>query len=80
MEAAEELRGRIAYLRKRALTLEWDKRHNQLNAGMESKFEEIKKELAELEPKLQSIAIAQDKPESEAKTEPETKKAAETEP
>jgi hypothetical protein len=62
-----ELRERTSYLKKRILTLEWDKKHNQLNAGMELKFEEMKKEFAELEEKLGSIN--QQKKEERTETE-----------
>jgi len=48
-ENIDALKERFDYLKKRLLTLEWDKTHNQLNAGMEYKYEEFKKELAELE-------------------------------
>jgi hypothetical protein len=36
-------------VRKRILTLEWDKKHNQLNAGMEAQFQELKNRFKELE-------------------------------
>jgi hypothetical protein len=36
-------------IRKRLLTLEWDKKHNQLNAGMESSYNELKAKFKELE-------------------------------
>lgn len=44
-------------IRKRLLTLEWDKKHNQLNVGMESSYNELKakyKELEEQKAKLKS--------------------------
>jgi len=49
------LKERFDYLKKRLLTLEWDKEHNQLNAGMEYKYEEFKKEFAELETRFREI-------------------------
>jgi hypothetical protein len=44
-------------IRKRLLTLEWDKKHNQLNVGMESSYNDLKakyKELEEQKAKLKS--------------------------
>ena len=39
-----ELKERLSNINKRLLTLEWDKKHNQLNAGMEEKYAELKAE------------------------------------
>ena len=36
-------------LRKRLMTLEWDKSHNQLNSSMEAKFAEIRTECEKLQ-------------------------------
>ena len=47
-------------LRKRLMTLEWDKSHNQLNSSMEAKFAEIRTECE----KLQKVV---DSAKSEAK-------------
>jgi|WetSurMetagenome_2_1015567.scaffolds.fasta_scaffold63131_6 hypothetical protein len=42
-------------IRKRLLTLDWDKKHNQLNAGMESSYNELKAKFKELEEQKQKI-------------------------
>jgi len=39
-----ELKEKLSDINKRLLTLEWDKKHNQLNAGMEEKYTELKAE------------------------------------
>ncbi|MAG16314.1 hypothetical protein CMO88_04590 [Candidatus Woesearchaeota archaeon] len=39
-----ELKEKLNEIDKRLLTMEWDKRHNQLNAGMEEKYTELKTE------------------------------------
>jgi len=68
-ENIDTLKERFDYLKKRLLTLEWDKTHNQLNAGMEYKYEEFKKELAELESrfkesdKVEELPIGNEEPE-----------------
>lgn len=51
----EALKERLYYLKKRILTLEWDKNHNQLNPGMEYKYEEFKKECAQIESNLKEL-------------------------
>ena len=45
---------RMVELKKRLLTLEWDKAHNQLNSGMAARFEELKTEYETLQKKLAS--------------------------
>lgn len=69
--SAKELRERLDYLRRNLLTLEWDKKHNQLNRGMESRFEELKKEYTELKGRLPEGASAEGEPEGTS-DEPET--------
>ena len=36
-------------LRKRLITLEWDKTHNQLNSSMEAKYAEVRAECEQLQ-------------------------------
>lgn len=51
----KETEGKISYLRKRILTLEWDKENNQLNTGMMKQYDELKKEYNRLNEKLKII-------------------------
>jgi hypothetical protein len=39
-----ELKEKLGDIKKKLLTMEWDKKHNQLNIGMESKYAELKAE------------------------------------
>jgi len=39
-----ELKEKLGDINKKLLTMEWDKKHNQLNSGMESKYTELKEE------------------------------------
>ena len=41
-QGKENIGEELREVRKRLLTLEWDKKHNQLNAGMESAYRELK--------------------------------------
>ena len=54
MAEADQTKERMDFLRKRLLTMEWDKRMNQFNAGMEEKFRDFKKEYEELSKKTPS--------------------------
>ncbi len=51
----KETEEKIIYLRKRILTLEWDKDNNQLNAGMLKQYEDMKKEFTRLSEKLRTM-------------------------
>ena len=51
----KETEEKVSYLRKRILTLEWDKENNQLNAGMQKQHEELKKEFSRLSDKLRTM-------------------------
>ena len=42
-------------LRKRIMTLEWDKSHNQLNSSMEMKYAQAKTELEALQKQVDGI-------------------------
>jgi len=39
-----KLKEKLGDINKKLLTMEWDKKHNQLNIGMESKYTELKAE------------------------------------
>ena len=39
-----DLKEKLGDINKKLLTMEWDKKHNQLNIGMESKYTELKAE------------------------------------
>ncbi len=39
-----ELKGRLEAVDKQIMTMEWDKEHNQLNAGVEEKYAQLKAE------------------------------------
>jgi len=39
-----EIQERLSIIRKRILTMEWDKEHNQFNIGLQSRYDELKKE------------------------------------
>ncbi len=39
-----ELKGRLEAVDKQLMTMEWDKEHNQLNAGIEEKYAQLKAE------------------------------------
>jgi len=54
-EQQTAIKEKLSDINKRLLTLEWDKKHNQLNAGMEVKYTELKAEhdklIAQMNPK-----------------------------
>ncbi len=50
-----EAEEKLSQVRKRILTLEWDRENNQLNSGMLKQYEDLKKELNLLNEKLRSI-------------------------
>ncbi len=41
---ASELKERLESVDKQLMTMEWDKEHNQLNAGIEEKYAKLKAE------------------------------------
>ncbi|MBI2549884.1 hypothetical protein HYV83_01750 [Candidatus Woesearchaeota archaeon] len=51
----EELKEKLSDLRKRIMTLEWDKSHNQLNSSMEAKYVQIKTDCEALQKKVDGI-------------------------
>jgi len=46
---------KLAELRKKVMTLEWDKSHNQLNSSMESKYMQIRTEFEILQKKVDEL-------------------------
>ena len=42
------MKERLNEIKKKLLTLEWDKDHNQLNFGMQGKYSELKEEHSKL--------------------------------
>lgn len=54
----KQLEEQLSYLKKRLLTLEWDKSQNQLNIGMESILEKTRKELGETRQRISEIRQA----------------------
>jgi len=61
----EDLIEKKSELRKKIMTLEWDKQRNQINFGKTQQLEECKKELEELESKNSEM-----KPEEEKDANP----------
>src|SRR3989338_7027284 len=51
----EEMKDKLSELRKRIMTLEWDKSHNQLNSSMEAKYAQIKTECEALQKKVDVV-------------------------
>ncbi len=67
----EQLETRISYVRKTILTLEWDKKHNQIHVGMEERYHRMKEEYEILEKQLAAMRLLEkDEPVEEAE-EPE---------
>jgi len=64
----KELEEQMIYLKKRLLTMEWDKSQNQLNMGMEPVLKQTRKELEETQQKISELRKA-----PEAQIAPEEK-------
>ena len=47
-----ELKEQLRAVDKKIMTMEWDKDHNQLNAGMEQKYNELKEEHEKIAKKI----------------------------
>ena len=78
----EEMKEKLSDLRKRIMTLEWDKGHNQLNSSMEAKYAQIKTECEALQKKIDDVKAEmkeQDVKEQEVKEQDATAAAATTE-
>ena len=56
----EDLREKMLVLRTKIASLQWDKEHNQLNAGKATYFESIKKEFADIQVQLNSVDLPQE--------------------
>ncbi len=62
---------KLAELRKRIMTLEWDKSHNQLNSSMEAKYLLIKTEFEGLQKKVDCMKTELKAKETAAAPAPE---------
>lgn len=51
----EQLMTQMSSLRKKLLTLEWDRKHNQLHMGMNEKLDKMKNEYTDLEGQLDQL-------------------------
>ncbi len=79
----KELTEQLGYLKKRLLTLEWDKSQNQLNIGMEPMLESMKKELGEIQQRLDETKKTENitkNAEASEETESKTEETAEEAP
>ena len=77
----EEMKEKLSDLRKRIMTLEWDKSHNQLNSSMEAKYAQIKTECEALQKKIDDVKAEmkeQDVKEQEVKEQDATAAAVTT--
>ena len=66
------MKEKLSDLRKRIMTLEWDKSHNQLNSSMEAKYVQIKTECEALQKKVDvtKAELKEKEAASEAATTP----------
>ena len=66
------MKEKLSDLRKRIMTLEWDKSHNQLNSSMEAKYVQIKTECEALQKKVDvtNAELKEKETASEAATTP----------
>ena len=49
-----QLREKLNSVNRKLLTLQWDKDHNQLNSGMESKYNELKTQEEKLQKQIEN--------------------------
>ena len=72
-ESLENIRERMSDMRKTLLTLEWDRRHNQIHIGMESRYNKLKEEYGALEKQLSELkALEKEETEKEEIEKEET--------
>lgn len=72
----EDILERLSDMRKTLLTLEWDKKHNQIHFGMEEKYNKLKEEYEALEKQLNALRALEKEEEKgveESKEEAEEK-------
>ncbi|MBI2143410.1 hypothetical protein HYU20_03665 [Candidatus Woesearchaeota archaeon] len=50
-----DMKEKLRDMRKRLMTFEWDKSHNQLNSSMEMKYSQIKTECEALQKKVDGM-------------------------
>lgn len=70
--SAEQVLERMSDMRKTLLTLEWDKKQNQIHFGMEEKYNKLKEEYKALEKQLSALKDLE-KEEKKEKLEKEEK-------
>ena len=64
----DAMQEKLRELKKRLMTLEWDKSHNQLNSSMELKFSQIKVEYEDLNKKVEGAKAQIREQETAAET------------
>ncbi|MBI2176449.1 hypothetical protein HYU40_03850 [Candidatus Woesearchaeota archaeon] len=72
-----DMKERLRDMKKRIMTLEWDKSHNQLNSSMELKYSQIKTECETLQKKVDTMQAELKGQEATAAAKIEQVKAAE---
>ena len=72
-----EMKELLRDMKKRLMTLEWDKSHNQLNSSMEMKYSQIKVECEALQKKVDGMQAELKEQEAAAVAKLEPAKAAE---
>mgnify|MGYP001598217774 FL=1 len=72
-----DMKEKLRDMKKRLMTLEWDKSHNQLNSSMEMKYSQIKTECEALQKTVDGIQAELKEQEATALAKLEPAKAAE---
>ena len=72
-----DMKEKLRDMKKRLMTFEWDKSHNQLNSSMEMKYSQIKTECETLQKKVDGIHAELKEQEAAAAAKLEPAKAAE---
>ncbi len=67
--SAEQMLERMSDMRKTLLTLEWDRKHNQIHIGMESRYNKLKEEYQALEKQLNELRSVEKDEAKEVKAE-----------
>lgn len=67
-----DMKEKLRDMKKRLMTLEWDKSHNQLNSSMELKYSQIKVDFEALQKKVDGIQaeLKEQEAAAAAKVEP----------
>ena len=72
-----DLKEKLRDMKKKLMTFEWDKSHNQLNSSMELKYSQIKVEFETLQKRVDGIQAELKEQEAVAAAKLEPAKAAE---